>query len=197
MKPTIVVSWTLITLSYYLPSLLLDPSQYYFFDAICRIIIIFAVLKFGRIKLHFSKSQWLSLTILFSLGLVVSHLTFPIIKPIYLIIAIVLAPLMEEIYFRGYVLENITGSQKQRIIITSILFGLYHLKNAQLLTTNALIYQILYAGIFIGPILAYIKLRTNSLFYPIALHSLNNLIAETISKKLFPFIHTKSSSSPT
>jgi membrane protease YdiL (CAAX protease family) len=82
-----------------------------------------------------------------------------------LLFIILFAPVIEEILFRGILLQRwaIKWGLVPGLIVSSLLFGLLHL--------NVL-------GLFIfGLIMSLIYLKTHTLFIPIAIHSLNNFIA--------------------
>lgn len=63
------------------------------------------------------------------------------------------APLYEEFIFRGlmfgFLMKHL--SLLKAIIFTSLIFGLWHLKNMYLMDTTELIKQIAYAGFVFGP----------------------------------------------
>lgn len=83
---------------------------------------------------------------------------------IYSIFVCLAAPVGEELFFRGAVLKSLQlyGS-KFAIIISAVLFGLVH-GNFE---------QIPFA-FFAGLIFGYIAVKTDSLFYPIIFHIINN-----------------------
>lgn len=81
---------------------------------------------------------------------------------------VILAPLLEEVLFRGIILQrwSVKWSVVSGIILSSLFFGLLHF--------NVL-------GLFnFGLVMALLYLRTHSLWLPIILHSLNNLIAVSL-----------------
>jgi membrane protease YdiL (CAAX protease family) len=106
------------------------------------------------------------------------------IKAYYIFVSVAGAPLMEEILFRGFLLTLLPGSTKEKIVFSSIIFGLYHAKNYFIKTRFSLIYQIIYATLIAGPIFAFSYIKTGSLIFPIILHSVNNLLALFISEKM-------------
>ena len=89
------------------------------------------------------------------------------------------APIYEELIFRGLLLTALTRfySIKNVVVISSIIFGLWHLKNIFYYPTDMLIHQIAYAGIIIGPILALITIKTKNVWLSVIFHYLNNIIA--------------------
>ncbi len=83
----------------------------------------------------------------------------------------VLAPIAEEILFRGYVfpaLRNWRGTGPA-VIVTGLLFGLLHVVSSP---AYALVPLTLFGGL-----LCVLYLKTRSLYPCIALHSVNNCIA--------------------
>lgn len=91
------------------------------------------------------------------------------------IMVVVLAPILEELIFRGLILRgmlNANISPWVAIILSSLLFGIAHLNP----------WQFLGAGM-IGLALGFIYWRTQSLWLVIFLHSLNNFIAFVITLK--------------
>ena len=101
-------------------------------------------------------------------------------------VSILLAPLYEEIIFRGFVLSGFMNiySSVMAVILTSFLFGLWHLKNIFWEGRMGVVKQMAYAGFIVGPILAVITLWSGTIWIAVILHYLNNLWAP-ISRKLF------------
>lgn len=94
-------------------------------------------------------------------------------------ISILFVPIYEEIIFRGLILKEVESRMKwpMAITITSVLFGLWHLKNIFFLSPGHLAYQIAYTGLIVSPILSYITLKTRTVWPAVILHYLNNLLA--------------------
>lgn len=92
-------------------------------------------------------------------------------------IHILFVPIYEEIIFRGIMLAYLVRrtSIMKAVVITSILFALWHLKNMFVLIPELLLYQMAYVGIIVSPILSYITLKTKSIWIGVMLHYLNNL----------------------
>ncbi len=87
----------------------------------------------------------------------------PLIDYLFIFIAIaILPPLLEEIVFRGAMIERLGRkySYKTALIISSVLFGVMHIDIVGALT--------------FGVILSLIYLKTGSLFIPILIHVINN-----------------------
>lgn len=107
-------------------------------------------------------------------------------------VSILFAPLYEEVIFRGFVLWGLLSlySVPIAILITSLLFGLWHLKNIFWDTRAGLTRQILYATLIIGPLLAILTVWSGSIWLAVIVHYLNNLWSP-ISKELFRDAITK------
>ena len=89
------------------------------------------------------------------------------------------SPIYEEIIFRGFILMALlryTGV-KRAIVYSSLLFGVWHFKNIFFLDIGDFIQQIAYASLFFGPLLAYITIRTKTIWIGVILHCLNNFLA--------------------
>ena len=83
----------------------------------------------------------------------------------------VLAPVMEEVLFRGILLEAVREkySSGRAIVVSALMFGVIHIIPQQVV--NAFV---------IGLILGFIYVRTNSLWPVIIIHALNNAMAYVI-----------------
>lgn len=93
----------------------------------------------------------------------------------YLAIAYALTGFMEEGLMRGIVLRVLkpTGTTRS-VVISSLLFGLMHIGN--LLYRNPFIVFAQMIGAFVhGVGLSAIRLRTNSIWFPVILHGLHDL----------------------
>ncbi len=92
-------------------------------------------------------------------------------------VSILFAPLTEELIFRGILLAVFTrrfGSWGA-LGATSLLFSLWHLKNIFWLEPSRLAAQMIYTGLFFGPLMAWITLKTRTVWPAVALHYLNNM----------------------
>jgi len=89
------------------------------------------------------------------------------------------APIYEEIIFRNWIFLGLqkTFSIKSSAVLSCLIFGIWHLKNIFYLSPIMLVYQILYAGLFIGPILTFLVYKTKSVWPGVVLHFLNNAIS--------------------
>lgn len=94
------------------------------------------------------------------------------------------AAIYEEILFRGIILIGLLHlyTQTTAVIISSLLFGLWHFKNIFYLSKKELVYQMLYTGLIFGPIMALVTLATGTIWLAVILHFANNLFASGIQK---------------
>jgi uncharacterized protein len=87
--------------------------------------------------------------------------------PLALIVLIVIAPLTEELFFRGLLLDGFArnyGAQKA-MVFTALLFAAIHLNPYQFVP-----------AFLIGLLLAWLRLKTGSIWLPITLHAANNAL---------------------
>ena len=84
------------------------------------------------------------------------------------IVAVVGAPIVEELLFRGVLFEEIRNecSLKMTIFLTALVFGIYHFNIIQ--TPNTF---------FMGLVLAYVYYKTGTIRAPIIIHATNNILA--------------------
>lgn len=95
---------------------------------------------------------------------------------------ILFVPITEEILFRGLILGALEKaySRISAVTISSILFGLWHLKNTFWMTNGDLEFQMLYTAFIFGPITAAIALKLRSIWPGVVLHYLNNFPTELL-----------------
>ena len=88
-----------------------------------------------------------------------------------LLIIILLQPIAEEFFFRGFLLEKISSISGiiPATLATSILFGIAHISYGN-------VYPAI-TTIFVGLLFAYVVVKTNSLYSSIIAHVLYNLIS--------------------
>lgn len=94
--------------------------------------------------------------------------------PLLWLAFIIAAPLYEEIFFRGFLFKGIENSRAGpvgAIIITSLAWSVLHVQ-----------YNfVIIIGIFVGGlILGWARVKTNSIYVPIAMHLLENLLATIV-----------------
>lgn len=87
-------------------------------------------------------------------------------------------PIYEEVIFRGWILGRLARYYRANlpaIAVSSVLFGLLHLRNIYWLEPERLVGVMLYTGLILGPVLAWVTLRCRSVWPAVVLHYLNNL----------------------
>lgn len=88
-------------------------------------------------------------------------------RPTLILLAVIMAPLFEEIVFRGIIqggLINRGVPPLKAILLSSIIFGLVHANPWQFV-----------GAVFLGCVLGLVYYKTKSLLMPILLHAFNNL----------------------
>ena len=90
---------------------------------------------------------------------------------------VLVAPIYEELIFRGWILGRLARARSATlaIVVSSLLFGLLHLRNIFWLDTPALLRSMIFAGAVLGPILGWVTLRCRSVWPAVILHYANNL----------------------
>lgn len=88
-----------------------------------------------------------------------------------ILMLVVLAPVMEEVLFRGILLESVRSKYNsgRAIVVSALMFGVIHFIPQQVV--NAFV---------IGLILGFIYVRTDSLWPVIIIHALNNAMAYVV-----------------
>jgi membrane protease YdiL (CAAX protease family) len=91
---------------------------------------------------------------------------------------VLINPIYEELIFRGWILGRLTRwkSPAIGIAVSSLLFGILHLRNIFWLETDVLIRSVFMTGCVIGPVLGYVALRCRSVWPAVIVHYLNNLV---------------------
>jgi len=90
---------------------------------------------------------------------------------------VLVAPLYEELVFRGWILGRLARARTATVglVVSSLLFGLLHLRLIFWLDTPALVRTMIYAGLVLSPVLGWITLRCRSVWPAVILHYANNL----------------------
>lgn len=90
---------------------------------------------------------------------------------------VLFAPIYEELVFRGWILGQLARRRSSRcaILVSSLLFGILHLRNIYWLAPERLIGQMVYTGAVFGPAAAWLTLKCRSLWPAVVVHYLNNL----------------------
>jgi len=119
---------------------------------------------------------FLAIAILGKMCLVKTGLLFG--KPLFFYLAVLFAPVYEEIIFRGFIFGLLAKhiSLVKAIIYSSLLFGIWHLKNIFFVDTIFLVKQICYTGFIFAPIMCLITYKTKTIWIASILHYLNNFI---------------------
>ncbi len=86
---------------------------------------------------------------------------------LFIIPIVIIAPILEELIFRGMILRGLAGNYKVKtsILLSATLFSIIHLNLAQI--PNAF---------FLGIIFAIIMIHTRNILYVIIYHAINNFI---------------------
>lgn len=91
-----------------------------------------------------------------------------------IIFAGILSPIIEEILFRGVMLNKLrTYGDKIAIITTALLFGLFHENFSQF-----------FYAVGLGVVFAYVTLKTGTIKYSIGLHIMINMMGSVIGTKV-------------
>lgn len=94
-----------------------------------------------------------------------------------------LAPLYEEVLFRGIVLGFLSTryGRKTCVLLSSFLFGVWHLKNFGNFEVGEVLHQVLYAPFILGPVLALLVLRVKSFWPGVFVHLFSNAVLHPLS----------------
>ena len=101
------------------------------------------------------------------------NIEYPNVSSMWLLVfsVIFMAPLVEEVVFRGFLLKGFSNSFMGvwgAIIVTSALWAMLHLQ-----------YEFAYMAVIfmVGLVFGYARVKTNSLFVPMTMHFFMNLVA--------------------
>lgn len=141
-------------------------GKYIAFSAYIKIVGMITLVFISSILLYLFKDQigWL-------LELISDFEAVPMTPSQYILFFIsicVLAPLWEELFFRGILLRRFMMKWKvsTSMIVSSIVFGLMHFGGSSMI----------HAAIF-GFFMAYAYLKTKNIFVPIILHGVSNFLS--------------------
>lgn len=92
--------------------------------------------------------------------------------------ATLFAPVYEEMLFRGVILTVLLSRFKvwKAIVFSSLLFGLWHLKNLVFMDVPSVLHQVCYTGLVFGPLMAWVTYRTKTVWVAACIHYLNNAV---------------------
>ena len=84
----------------------------------------------------------------------------------------------EETVFRGVLLDLLASHYKKitAILLSSVAFGLWQLKNFSTLSTSELMQEVLYAGLLLGPLLSWFALNTKNIWVSVSFNIANKII---------------------
>lgn len=86
----------------------------------------------------------------------------------------------EEILFRGVIwgsIFGVTGNVWIALISSSLLFGVFHLRNSWWASKKRLVGMCMYSGLAFGPLIGLVLMYTGDIYIGIALHALHNFVA--------------------
>lgn len=184
MSKTISIEIGVIIVIYLLLSLLILPSFIPIFNIIWQITIIFYLISIKHLRPNLKLMPTAILLAVisflnwFQMG---NHNAAGIIR------SIILAPIMEEMLFRDYLYSSISGQPGKKIIISSVIFGAYHLKNIILFSPLYILRQII-SGLVLGLINGFLRYRSRSLTLPIILHGFNNGVFASLYLRLINYL---------
>lgn len=92
----------------------------------------------------------------------------------------------EEVIFRGFILFGLLLFLPETIsiIISSFLFGIWHLKNYKWHTKKEITYQVLYTGFIFGPIISIFTLWVGTIWMAVIIHYIHNLFVYWVRKNI-------------
>jgi membrane protease YdiL (CAAX protease family) len=95
-------------------------------------------------------------------------------------------PIYEEVIFRGFILSAVLTLYPVfiAIVVSSLLFGLWHLKNIFVFSRRELILQIVCTTVILGPITALLTVYTGTIWIAVIVHYFNNLFASAALGKV-------------
>ena len=94
----------------------------------------------------------------------------------------------EEIVFRGFLLGGIllyTNDKVLAVIGSSLIFGVFHMRNMWWAGFRRSANNSIYAGLFAGPIFAIIRILTGSIYAGILVHFLHNLFVMLVPRFIY------------
>lgn len=95
----------------------------------------------------------------------------------------------EETLFRGIVwglLLLVWNDALFALIVSSLLFGLFHLRNLWWASCKQVVFMCLYTGLVFGPVVGLIRWWSGDVYLAIAIHALHNFVNMYITKSKVP-----------
>lgn len=91
----------------------------------------------------------------------------------------------EEIIFRGFILFGLMTFLPTvwSIAISSVLFGLWHIKNYKWQSKKETIHQVLYTGLVFGPLACLFVLWTGTIWLAVMVHYIHNFVNYQFRKR--------------
>lgn len=139
-------------------------------------------LKFKKLWILSPQIQILSICVLYVTQVIFAYISFLNTGKIFQYpsssyMTLIFAPIYEEVIFRGFVLNLFLNifSVRKAIIYSSLIFGIWHLKNIFFLDSISLTKQVLYTGLIFGPVVTYISYKTKSVWISSIIHN-NNIL---------------------
>lgn len=163
----------------------LSTNLYSVIQEIIPLILTIVIISLVQQKILLEINKAISIIVIFLL-IIIAILIIPHLNSDNLIINIfvlLLASIFEELYFRGYLLPQLTIIFKNRhksnyilfsIFISSIIFGVTHIVNVLSQSLFSTFIQILTACI-LGAILSVFYIRTRSIIIPVIVHFAFNI----------------------
>ena len=101
-------------------------------------------------------------------------------------VSILFVPIYEELVFRGILLKFFEKNYGviKALVVVSVLFGLWHIKNIFWLDLSQLFRQIAYTTFIFSPFACWITLKTRSVWPAVILHYINNFPLESWIQKI-------------
>ena len=148
------------------------------------LMLIVEALKFKPIGVFTFTTQIILIVFLFVFALVTQHKEYTKTGKTYgrypWRISTFLSSIYEEIIFRGIIFVGLLyfANLYFSIVISSVLFGLWHIKNYKWQTKRETAYQVLYTGIIFGPIASLITFYTGTIWLAVIVHYIHNILAD-------------------
>lgn len=99
----------------------------------------------------------------------------PVLRPFFVVAAVVLAPVSEELFFRGLTYRVLRARMRARLAmpLSAAFFALLHVSVGTSLVASGLLFMLIF---LLGIALAWLVERRQSLIGPIAMHATFNLL---------------------